>query len=327
MKDSRRGLEILNEVPHADEMGCMTQAPPAEGRPSSVTTLDSFSMQGTRFPLEKLTGLTTVQTDPNLSYYLMSGMEYAQGSVGAYSSYSREYVNHEFGGELSYGIQSTRLHSVNALSFSHGTEYAYGHHTKSIAHDYEEGYADQYSQELITERDGAYTTQYWRNKMTYRKRYQLKKTDVNFHYRLSFVDGDAVAAYAGIFYDLQSVSNKHLLATSQLKYTFSQFGIEGGYGFFAKRLWLKGNADYHVSHKADLNLNNEATDYAQGVLLPDMEYYRANYWQGRIELTYQQPLTIKGRQTLWFAKLYGSYLKTDNSLDGKGAGVSVGLYY
>ena len=303
---------------------------------------------------EKLTGLTTVQTDPNLSYYLMSGMEYAQGSVGAYSSYSREYVNHEFGGELSYGIQSTRLHSVNALSFSHGTEYAYGQYkyepgrwyvnhysvnTKNrlqqerVLHsidarlDYEEGYADQYSQELITERDGAYTTQYWRNKMTYRKRYQLKKTDVNFHYRLSFVDGDAVAAYAGIFYDLQSVSNKHLLATSQLKYTFSQFGIEGGYGFFAKRLWLKGNADYHVSHKADLNLNNEATDYAQGVLLPDMEYYRANYWQGRIELTYQQPLTIKGRQTLWFAKLYGSYLKTDNSLDGKGAGVSVGLYY
>jgi hypothetical protein len=117
------------------------------------------------------------------------------------------------------------------------------------------------------------------------------------------------------------------LATSQLKYTFSQFGIEGGYGFFAKRLWLKANADYHVSHKADLNLNNAATDYAQGVLLPDMEYYSANYWQGRIELTYQQPLTIKGRQTLWFAKLYGSYLKTDNSLDGKGAGVSVGLYY
>ena len=58
MKDSRRGLEILNEVPHADEVGWMTQAPPAVGRPSNVTTLDSFNMQGTKLPLEKLTGET-----------------------------------------------------------------------------------------------------------------------------------------------------------------------------------------------------------------------------------------------------------------------------
>jgi len=321
---------------------------------------------------EKLVGLTTVQTDPNLKYYTMSGMEYASGSAGAYSSYSREYVNHEFGAELSYAnSQLSILHSpfstLTSLTFHRNTEYAYGQykyepgrwytnyyaistknrlqqgnllHTLDASISYEEGYANQYNQELVTEKDGAYTTQYWRNKMTYRKRYQLQKLDLSAHYRLSFTTDDAVKGYAGISYDFGRVSNKHLLATSQLKYSGSLLGIEGGYGFLrfdegakggngkgGHRLWVKADMRYRISHQADLALSNPTTDYAVGVLLPDMDYYRANYWQGRLELLYQQPLTIKGRRTLWFAKLYGSYLKTNNSLDSRTAGLTVGLYY
>ena len=144
---------------------------------------------------------------------------------------------------------------------------------------------------------------------------------------MSFTCEDAVKGYIGANYDLQTVSNKHLLATSTLKYSSSLFGVEGGYGLLAQRLWVKANANYRVSHKSDLNLSNPNTDYAQAVLLPDMPFYEANYWQGRLELTYQQPLTIKKQRTLWFARLYGSYLKTNNSLDGKTAGLSIGLYY
>jgi len=314
---------------------------------------------------EKLTGLTTVQTDPNLQYYLMSGMEYAQGSVGAYSSHWREYVNHEFGGELSYAFKGDLLHSVNALTYAHATDYTYGQykyepgrwytnnyglstknrlqagsilHSLDAAVHYEEGYADQYNQELITERDGSYSTQYWSNKMTYRKRYQLKKLDLGIHYRQSFLDEDAIAGFVGFSYDYQSVSNKHLLATSTLKYASSLFGIEGGYGFLGKRLWVKVNANYRMSHKADLQLAEATTDYGQSVLIPDMQYYSANYWQGRLELLYQFPITIKGQHTLWFAKLYGSYLHANKSsliniggdeskLYGQTAGLSVGLYY
>lgn len=303
---------------------------------------------------EKLVGLTTVQTDPNLKYYLMTGMEYAQGSVGAYNGYSREYVNHQFGGELTYAFKNDALKSVTALTISRGTEYIYGQYKyepgcwytanyglnshnriqgRSLLHsidfrvDYQEGYADQYNQELITVKEGSYTTHYWSNKMTYRKRYQLKKTDLALHYRLTFTDDNDAAAYAGFSYAYQNVSNKHLLATSELKYTSSKLSLEGGYGFFHKRLWLNGEAARHISHKSDLNLYDPTTDYAVGVLIPDMEYYRANYWQGRLEIIYQQPLTIKKQHTLWFAKLYGSYLKTDNSLKGQTAGIAVGLYY
>ncbi len=303
---------------------------------------------------EKMTGITTVQTDANLMYYTMSGMEYAQGGVNSYSSYQREYVNHEFGGELSYALKGDALSSLTTATFHHGTEYAYGQykyepgrwytnyyalstrnrlqrghllHAVEAKIGYEEGYADQYNQELITEKNGAYTTQYWRNKMTYNKRYQLQKLDLNIHYRLSFVDDDVMAGFVGVRYQYGHVSNKHLLATSQFKHKASLFGLEGGYGFFKKRLWVNANADYHVAHQVALDLSNSTTDYAVGVWLPDQQYYRANYWQGHLEFMYQQPLTIKGNRSMWFAKLYGSYLHTDNSLEGKSAGLSIGLYY
>lgn len=303
---------------------------------------------------EKLTGLTTVQSDPNLKYYLMYGMEYAQGSVGAYSSHWREYVNHEFGGELSYAYKNSSLSSLNTASYSCGTEYTYGQykyepgrwytynyglstrnridkgdmlHSIDASIHYEEGYADQYNQEQITVKDGAYTSHYWQNKMTYKKRYQLKKLDLNAHYRLSFTDENAVKGFVGASYDLQTVSNKHLLATSELKYASSLFGMEGGYGFLGQRLWVKANANYRVSHKADLQLADATTDYAQAVLMPDMAYYDANYWQGHLSVTYQFPLTIKGYKSQWFVKVYGSYLKTNNSLKSQTAGLSFGVYY
>ncbi len=303
---------------------------------------------------EKLAGLTTVQDAPDLKYYEMSGLEYARGTAGGYSSYWREYVNHMFGTEVSYAVKGSSLQSLNTVTLQHGTEYIYGQYKYEPGHwytnnygfntknrmkrgrllhaidghiSYEEGYADQYNQELVTERDGAYTSQHWNNRMTYRKRFQLKNLQGGLHYRLSWTDDDGVAAYAGMAYDIQSVSNKHLLATSTLKYSTSKFCLEGGYGFLAKRLWVKANATYQLSHKADLDLNDATTDYAVGVLLPDMAYYRANYWQGDVEVMYQQPLTIKGQRTRWFAKLYGSYLHTDNSRSGKTAGVSVGVYY
>lgn len=325
--------------------------------PSAIYTTGQHSIGASahyRRYKEKLVGISTVQNDPNLKYYIMTGMEYAQGSAGAYNGYLREYVNHEFGGELSYGYKGNALNSVTALTLKHGTEYIYGKnkyepghwytyqyglntqnritsgnllHSIDAAISYEEGYADQYQSQFLTERNGAYTTQWWERTMTFKKRYQLKHLDLNVHYRLTFTDNDATTGYVGASYVLLSSSNKHLLATSQLEHAASEFRIEGGYSLLGQRLWVEAQANRHTKGKADLNLHDEQAEYARQVLLPDMEYYRANYWQGRLELTYQQPLTIKGQRTLWFARLYGSYLKTDNSLCGKQAGLSIGLYY
>ena len=303
---------------------------------------------------EKMMTPVVKQKDPHIKYYLMTGVDYAKGNVGDYAGYQREYVNHEFGGELSYGVRSGNVAGVTALTLRHGTEYAYGQykyepgtyytyhygatsrwtvtagsllHSISASLDYEQAYADEYNSQLITEKDGAYTTQRWERTMTFKKRYQLKKADLALHYRLSFTADDAVKGFVGASYDLQSVSNKHLLATSQLEYGSSLFGLEGGYGLLNGSLWVKAHADYHLKSKADLDLHFEDGDYAVNVLQPDMEYYGANWWRGRLEVTYQLPVTIKKQRTLWFAKVYGSYLKTDNSLDSKHAGIAVGVYY
>ena len=75
---------------------------------------------------EKLPGLSTVQTDPNLKYYVMTGLENATGTIGGYNGYMREYVNYEFGAELNYGYRSETFRSLNSLTFAHGTEYVYG---------------------------------------------------------------------------------------------------------------------------------------------------------------------------------------------------------
>lgn len=303
---------------------------------------------------EKLTGLTTVQTDPGLKYYIMTGMEHATGSVGGYTAYWREYVNHDFGGELSYAYQGDGFRSLNSVTLGHGTEYVYGQykyepgtwytynygfstrnridkgnllHSIDASVNYQQAYADEYKSQLITEKDGPYTTQWWQRTMTFDKRYQLKKLDLNAHYRLSFVKEQAVKGFVGVKYDLHTADNKYLLSTSQQKTAGSTFQAEGGYSVIERYLWIEGAFDYHVSHKADLDLHDATTDYAQAVLLPDMEYYGANYWQGHLAVTCQFPLTIKGFTSQWFVKLYGDYLKTNNSLKRQTAGLSFGVYY
>jgi len=75
---------------------------------------------------EKLPGLNTVQTDPNLKYYVMTGLENATGTIGGYNGYMREYVDHQFSAEMNYGYRSETFSSVNSAAFTHGTEYIYG---------------------------------------------------------------------------------------------------------------------------------------------------------------------------------------------------------
>ncbi len=304
---------------------------------------------------EKLPNMTTVQTDPNLSYYVMTGLENTTGTIGGYNGYQREYVNHEFGAELDYGFKGNQWRSVNTLSLRMGREYVYGQykyepgnyrtvnyglasrnrirqdgllHSIDLLINYETGSADEYKSERVstTDSETGIVSVEWRKILEYKKRYQLKKWDADLHYRLSWAKDEAVNSYCGLQYTLQSVSNKYLLYTSELKYSASNILAEGGYGFLNHHLWLEGSLVYRIRHKADIALYDATTDYAQSVLLPDMPYYEANYWQGRLAVTYQFPLTIKGYTAQWFVKAYGSYLKTNNSLDASTIGLSFGLF-
>lgn len=304
---------------------------------------------------EKLPGLNTVQTDPNLKYYMMTGLENATGTIGGYNGYMREYVDHQLGAELNYGYRSESFRSLNSAAISHGTEYVYGTykyqpgryfhnnysfatrnrlrtgnllHSADASISYEEAYADEYRQERISVTDSitGFNSISWNTVLEYRKRYQMKKTDLTLHYRCSFVDDHAVNGYIGLEATMQNVSNKRLLNTSELKYVSTQVQLEGGISL-AKRLWIEAKAGYHFADKADLTLADATTDYAQAVLLPDMEILNKDYFTGSAKLTLQLPITIEKNTRNWFISAYGNYISAKGDLNRSQIGCSVGLYY
>jgi hypothetical protein len=304
---------------------------------------------------EKIPNITTVQTDPNLMYYTMSGMENANGIVGGYSGFTREWVNHQFGAELNYGYQHDGLNSLTSVSISRGQEDAWGQykyepgqytsyiykvashnriksgallHHLDLDMDFTQGYADEYRQQLIQEKDAqkGYTSYRYETQIEYQKRYQVKTTNASFHYQVNVLDGPAIDSYAGLRFSMQHASNKHLLPLSDFQYDHFNVQVEAGKAFFNKQLWVDLSGTYHFAKNVELNLADATTPYAQNVWLSDMDYYHANYWQGHAEVKYNFPLTIKHTPSQWYVKAYGDYLRTNNHLDQKMVGLSIGIY-
>ena len=305
---------------------------------------------------EKIVGVTTVQQDPTLKYFLMSGLENAEGTTGGYSSFSREWVDHRFGGELTYAYQTGNSQTLVSLYAERGRESAYGQykyepglfvdyryggtlhfrepsrqgnviHQADLSIAYQQAYADEYRQQLQQEKNAetGFTSYYYDNTLTYKKRYQVNTLNVDFHYRANFVKEKRECAYAGFNMGLKTAENKRLLPVSELKYAGASLTAEGGISI-ARHLWIDASIGGFLADNTTLLLADPTTDYAKGVLLPDMEYYNANYWRGHLQLTFDFALKIKGKKTYWFIRAYGDYLKTNNSLDSRCAGVSVGLF-
>lgn len=304
---------------------------------------------------EKLPNLTTVQTDPNLMYYQMTGIATASGTIGGYNGYMREYVAHTFGGEVNYGYRSEHFNSVNALSMSHTNEYIYGTNkyqpgryfantfgfathnrlkTGSTLQSvdatlkYEEAYADEYRQERISETDSitGYNSIYWRTLMTYKKRHQMKKYEAALRYRCSFVDNDAINGYIGMQAKWRSVDLKHLLPEDALKYGNTLVQLEGGLPLLQQRLWIEAQAGY--SFAKTVTLNTTETTYATNVLIPDaLNILDKDYFTGSMKCSLQLPVTIDNKTRNWVLSLYGNYISAKNDLNRYHLGISLGLYY
>ena len=145
--------------------------------------------------------------------------------------------------------------------------------------NFTQGYADEYRQQLIQEKDDkGYTSYHYETQIEFKKRYQVKTTDAAFHYRCSWLDGEAINGYAGMRFSMQNISNKHLLPLSDFKYNHFNLQLEGGKAFFGKRLWVDLSGIYHFAENVELNLADATSDYAVNVWLPDQDYYKANYW-------------------------------------------------
>ena len=311
---------------------------------------------------EKIPNITTVQTDPNLKYYTFTGMENANGVTGGYSGFVREFVNHEFGGETSYAFETDGFRSLNTLSFAKGHEDTWGDmkyspgvyrtttygvrsqnliltgeqvHRIDLQVDRREGKADEFRQELVTEKnpETGIESSRWNTLLTYNSRYTVSLTDARLHYRWSLTEKDKQQeiAYAGGSMTYRSAEDKYNLPLSSLTVRTADVTAEGGISFLrgkaGRSLRMEAEAGYSASLTADLSLADATTDYATHVLLPDMNYYEASYFHAALNVQYQMPVKIKKYTNMWFVKASSQYLKTNKQTDGHFIGLSVGVYH
>lgn len=316
---------------------------------------------------EKMGPLVTVQSDATLTYYLFSEMEYATGTIGGYSSFNREWVNHQVGAAMDYGYRSDSFHTLNSFGISRGEEYAYGTYkyepgryftylynvqsqnrllTGSVLHqvdvrmDWQQGYADEYRQQLIIKNDPQIgTTSYtYEKQLEFRKRYQVRTFDCAFRYRANFLNDApsrllqqataSLKGYAGFSIDTHKASNRHLLPLSSSDYSRVNFQLENGISLFKQHLTADMTLGYSVSTRADLQLADDSSVLAQRVLLKDLPYYDANLLYGRLQVMYQFPLTIKKSRAMWFVKAFGDFTSANSAGHPNlyNVGFSVGLF-
>ena len=316
---------------------------------------------------EKMGSLVTVQSDATLTYYLFSGMEYATGTIGGYSSFNREWVNHQVGAAMDYGYRSDSFHTLNSFGISRGEEYAYGTYkyepgryftylynvqsqnrllTGNVLHqvdvrmDWQQGYADEYRQQLIIKNDPQIgTTSYtYEKQLEFRKRYQVRTFDCAFRYRANFLNDASshllqqstasLKGYTGFSIDTHKASNRHLLPLSSSDYGRVNFQLENGLSLFKQHLTADMTLGYSVSTRADLQLADDSSVLAQRVLLKDLPYYDANLFHGRLQVMYQFPLTIKKSRAMWFVKAFGDFTSANSAGHPNlyNVGFSVGLF-
>lgn len=316
---------------------------------------------------EKMGPLVTVQSDATLTYYLFSGMEYATGTIGGYSSFNREWVNHQVGAAMDYGYRSDSFHTLNSFGISRGEEYAYGTYkyepgryftylynvqsqnrllTGSVLHqvdvrmDWQQGYADEYRQQLIIKNDPQIgTTSYtYEKQLEFRKRYQVRTFDCAFRYRANFLNDApsrllqqataSLKGYTGFSIDTHKASNRHLLPLSSFDFSRINFQLENGISLFKQHLTADMTLGYSVSTRADLQLADDSSILAQRVLLKDLPYYDANLLHGRLQVMYQFPLTIKKSRAMWFVKAFGDFTSANSAGHPNlyNVGFSVGLF-
>ncbi len=309
---------------------------------------------------EKIPGVTTVQTDPTLKYYTFSGLEHAIGTTGGYSSFSREYVHHEFGGEFSYGYKTNRSTTVFGLFYNRGNEDVWeemkyspgtyetldygvrihhllksnqGLHRVRMKIKYAEGAADQLRQEKVTVKDPVtgISSSHWETLIKYNNRYLHKALDLDFAYRYMWLDRmSQPLGYMGLKTHYYSVKKIYNPPYSIFRNKFLHLDLELGYGLRLKEgcsLWIEPNLVYHHPLSTNLQLHDVSTDYAVSVLLPDMRYYGSKYAQAGLQLNYQWSMDIKKYKAQCYAKAKVDYLKAQHNKDNTYISLTLGLLH
>ena len=308
---------------------------------------------------EKLTGLTTIQSYPNLYYYKMSGLDHVDGAIAAYSGFKRQFSGGRFLGDLSYAFTG----NVTKLLLSGGLEYrkldAYGDkmqspgnyncftynglidfilkpgrlvHRLHLEGKYGDGGANELLQELTSEKDpvtGA-TTETWVTLYEYKNRYMLRAVDAEFSYKLYGTDSYSDYRWSiGARARSTGFRKLYYLPSSQFLASGLDGAVEGSVVLFAHKghkVDFAATAGYYKPLNTFLSLHEDNL-YTQEVLVPDHNYYAKSYAHGAGSLTWQFPLNLgKAGLANGYVRLDGGLRKASPEGTWSHLAVSVGLF-
>ncbi|MBQ3659900.1 MAG: hypothetical protein II963_07085, partial [Bacteroidales bacterium] len=273
---------------------------------------------GYGYSKEKLTNLTTVQSNPNIYYYKMSGLDNIDGALSAYSGFKRQFAGSRFLTEATYsyggeavsllvggGMQYSRLDAIGDKMQTPGSYNCFRYnalgdlvvkggrtlHKIHLSGVMDDGGADEYLQELVNTKDEVtgVATETWNTLYTYTNRYMLKKLDAALDYTL-------YGGYTGTDYLWSAAIGAEYSKWSKLFYlpesNFGTSGIRLSAGGSVLLLRAKG-------HKIDLEAKGgyymhgdtyksfvSENVYTQQVLDKDYDYYCHNFAFASAALTW-----------------------------------------
>jgi hypothetical protein len=307
---------------------------------------------------EKMPGLSTVQTDPNLKYYTFKGLQNAEGTIGGYRGFSRQFIGNTFGGDIQYGYEGSGLKIVSSFGILFKDEDTFGDKKQSpgsynvfqyrfssdilLKRDnylnrfsaraiIKDGGADELRQNLIATRDTltGIVTQTWETIYEYKNRYIVETADVELKWDLYNLAG--LKGYrwrAGLYGAYSSFENRYYLPASSYSVSKFKAGIDGSVLIWRskeKEIIADGSVVFGFTSDSNLDLadNNEIYD---NILSKDIIYHDKNSIDMGGKITYTFPLKFSKKTELTgFARLYGGNIFVKDNSGWYNVGIAIGL--
>ena len=314
---------------------------------------------GYGYSKEKLSGLSTIQSYPNLYYYRMSGLDHMEGTVGAYTSFKRQFYGGRFLGDLSYNYVAPGFRALVSGGLEYGQLEAYGDkmqnpgsynsflysavadiqwqrgsflHQWHLSGSIKDAGGDEHLQELVTETDPVtkVISQNWVTLYTFKNRYILGQTEAALDYTL--FGGLSGTDYrwsvrAGVSY----AAFKKECFLPYAEFSSKRLGFSAGGSF--RLLEVRGHkleidilAQGGLPLKVTQGLLND-NQYTQEVLEADAAYYRKLRVGGSGNLTWTFPLNLgKAGWANGYVRLDGLYSRALPAGSLSHVGLTVGLF-
>lgn len=302
--------------------------------PSALVTLGAHHIGldfGYGYSKERLNNLTTIQTDPRIVYYKMTGLEHLDGAVLAYKGFKRQFEGGRFLGDLSYnyaagplsvlvsgGAEFSELKAIGDKMQITGT-YNYWEYNglidatyraRGLVHNlrvegrYKDAGADEYIQELVATKnpETGVTTQTWETLYIYGNRYMLGTWNVDASYRLY---GNIWSA--GLAGSMEGFRKNYYLPSSHFISSALNLSLNGSVQLFKvkeHKMELSLSGGFRKSLGTDMELSEDNV-YVQEVLVPDRAYYDKDVILASGSLVWIFPLNL-GK-----AGLASAYLRFD----------------